>query len=56
MNWLKSKTFWGAVIVAIGGVFEAAGKPEWGRMLLALGGALGLIGARAAIAKNGAGE
>ena len=48
-QFFKSKTFWGAALVVLGGALSAAGYPS--EFLFALGGALGLIGVRDAQGK-----
>jgi len=50
-NYLASKTFWGAVLVIVGGGCTAAGYGAWSEVILAVGGALGLIGLRTAEGK-----
>ena len=45
----KSKTFWGAFLVVLGGALGAAGYPS--EFLMAMGAGLGLVGVRDAQGK-----
>jgi hypothetical protein len=53
MNIFKSKTFWGAVLMAAAKVYS---DPTPVSIAEALGGVIAAAGARQAIAKNGAGK
>lgn len=53
MNILKSKTFWGAVLVAAAKIYTDHSPAS---IAEAIGGVITVIGARQAIAKNGAGK
>ena len=48
-QFFKSKTFWGAALVVLGGALGAAGYPS--EFLMALGAGLGLVGVRDAQGK-----
>lgn len=51
-RWLTGKTVGGCVIIAGGAVLKFLGYAEIADAVIALGGALGLLGARHAIAKG----
>lgn len=48
-DWYKSKTFWGAIFVFIGGGLSAIGIEQIGQPLMAIGTALGFVGIRTAL-------
>ena len=53
MNWWKSKSVWGAVIVAMASIVRVA-KPEWAAAVdavIGVGAAIGIVGVRHAVAK-----
>ncbi|MCR4338928.1 MAG: hypothetical protein NUW01_03465 [Gemmatimonadaceae bacterium] len=53
-KWLRSKTLWGAVIVAVGSVVRAV-KPQWGPAvdaIIGVGVGLGLVGVKHAVEKT----
>lgn len=58
MNWLKSKTIWGAVIGGAAHALAAVGviTPEIAKTVEGVALALFGVGVRTAIAKNGTGE
>jgi len=49
--YLKSKTFWGAILVVTAGISAALGYTGFATTIGSLGGALGLIGVRNAEGK-----
>jgi hypothetical protein len=54
MSWYKSKTFWGAVLLFVPKIIEAAGvliPPLIGGLIQAIGGVIGSMGIRGAILK-----
>lgn len=53
MNIFKSKTFWGAVLIA---AMRVASNPTWPTVGEAIGIVVAAAGARGAIAKNGEGK
>lgn len=58
MKWLKSKSFWGAVIVGVGSVVRVV-KPEWEPVIdtiIGLGASLGIIGVAHKIEKAKPGQ
>ena len=58
MAWLKSKSVWGAVIVAVASIVRVA-KPEWSGAVdavIGVGAAIGIVGVRHAIAKGSHGS
>jgi hypothetical protein len=48
---LKSRTFWGAVLVVVSGVVVAMGYTDFAAVIGSIGGALGLVGIRNAEGK-----
>jgi len=50
-NYLKSKTFWGAVTVVVAGVLASVGYIELATLVGSLGAGLGFIGIRNAEGK-----
>ena len=55
MNWMKSKSVWGAMIVGVASVIRAA-KPEWADVIdavIGVGAAVGILGVRHAVEKVG---
>jgi hypothetical protein len=50
-SYLKSRTFWGAVLVVVSGVVVAMGYTDFAAVIGSIGGALGLVGIRNAEGK-----